>query len=273
MDRRSSDWNRLMGAREAGRPNPGAENDEDQMLVAYDPEPRCRVCALGAGEFGRAARKRIDWLLGLGYGYQEILEDVQGLLALVPEDQHPAYDSIRRHYERHLDPDSKLIRSMLERHAVEHGINIPEGQERVVTSAGVFDIVRQKGLEALVAGELKPTLRETLQAAHLLQTLEDESLRQQLGEMTLLVRTMLSLVRDRLSPDDAEAFSSLIQRPLKRSGQLALASTDPTAREDQEAAESNAGRSESTFTCDYCDKTTRTRSGLVRHTNAKHSQD
>jgi nucleotide-binding universal stress UspA family protein len=101
-----------------------------------------------------------------------------------------SYDAIRRHQLRHLPVDQTAVREIIERRAAERGLRIAIGRGPLLTNAGVLEVIRQKGFEAIAAGGITPSIRETLEAARLLEELDQQGedadftvvqLRQRLG--------------------------------------------------------------------------------------------
>ena len=180
----------------------------DGIEFDYQRESRCKVCSAGDPRTelpnGDEVRRLVDAWLVQGRTYRDIREGVDYLMTEWPPDRRPSYFSIRNHQRRHLPVDQVVIREIIERRAIARQLQIAVGRGPLVTSAAVFELVRMKGFEALAACEITPSVKETLEAARLLEGLDGET-GNQLEGMRAAVAVLLIVLREHLQSDQLEA--------------------------------------------------------------------
>jgi hypothetical protein len=179
-DRRRRQWRALAGRSGMAEPVPPGPGEEGEVIdgitFTYKGEARCRVCTAADPakglQNGEEVRQEIDRLLVACWSYKDICQRIAPKVQEWPGTRRPGYFAIRRHQQRHLPTDLFAIREIAERRALEQGLRIAVGDGPIVTRAALLEIVRDRGLEALAAGELSPTLAETLQAAEALEEID-----------------------------------------------------------------------------------------------------
>ncbi len=244
MDRRTKQWRALAsGASGSGFEPPQEPTREtiDGILFDYRREPRCRVCSAGDPEKapprGEEVHRVVHQMLVQGRTYRDILTAASPLMEGWPEQRKLTYHSIRRHQLRHLPVDELAVRQIVERRAAERGLQIALGTGPLVTTAGVLELVRQRGFEALAGREVVPTVRETVEAARLLDELEKEAgSRIGLAELTRQVEVFLDVVRQRLTPDQWATVVAEVEARLTAPA-LEAATDSPTKEEEEEEEE------------------------------------
>lgn len=212
MDRRSRTWRSLtQGALPVtasspapidGRSNHGSEV-VDGIEFDYTPGSKCFVCSASD-----EVRGLVDRLLVRAWSYKQILQAVEPLQEGVSEKRRIGYHSIRRHAINHLPADELAVRQVLERRAQEAGLAVIVGEGPIVTNAGVAEIIRNRGFEAVIAGERTPSIRETLEATKLLQEF-DQPGPSAADEIKAQVEILLEVIRE-LLPEDQ--WSTLVSR-------------------------------------------------------------
>jgi hypothetical protein len=180
----------------------------DGIEFDYRKEARCKVCSAGASRRGlpngEEVRRRVDALLVQGRTYRDILETVTPLMTKWPAGRRPSYYSIRNHQLRHLPVDQFAVREIIERRAAARRLQVAVGRGPLVTSAAVFEVVRMKGFEAISSGAIAPSVRETLEAARLLEELDGET-GNELEDLRASVDVLLSVLREHLPAELLEA--------------------------------------------------------------------
>jgi hypothetical protein len=224
-DRRRRSWRALAGgADQEPAPAPGEEDEViDGLVFDYRGETRCRVCAAADPDKqlpnGERVRADIDRLLVEGWTYADIEGRIRAHVEDWPESCRPSRSSIRRHQLRHLRADQVAVRSIIERRALEQGLRIAAGSGPIITLAGVLEVVRQRGLQAVAEGQVVPSVRETVEAARLLDDLDQQAgNRLSPSEIGLQVRTFLEVVRERLPERDWDDVMAEVE--LRLSGGL-----------------------------------------------------
>ena len=155
-------------------------------------------------------RGRVDDLLVGAWTYRDILVEIGPLMADWPPDRRITYDSIRNHQQRHLPADQFAVRQIVERRAVDLGLNIAVGRGPLLTHAAVLELVRQRGFEALTKGSHVPNVKETMQASDMLERLEEQSV-DALATMRFWHEQLIDVLRKLFTPEHLE----LIQKELE----------------------------------------------------------
>jgi hypothetical protein len=214
----------------------------DGIVFSYRGEARCRVCSAGepgsALPHGQDVRARVDRLLVAGATYAGVVEAIAPLVEEWPEERVPHYASIRRHQRRHLGADQAAIRAIMERRAEQAGLRIALGRGQIVTRAAVLEVVRQRGLDALVDGAIVPNVRETLEAADVLDRLERQG-----GERLLVeelereVGVLVDAVRGRLSAEEWQSLVEEVEEQLLDDQQSRPTRSQPDGRASEASGE------------------------------------
>jgi hypothetical protein len=169
MDKRAKAWDLVAGLMQA-------QNADDPAVTEYRVDPRCHICAApdrGVPN-GVAIRNFIDELLMVPKGYASILKLIEPLMESWPEDARVSRYSLMRHAKNHLRWEQAAARRIAERHAQRAGKR-DEASERMLTTEVVLETVQQRGYEAVVSGEVTPSVRDTLAANAALREIEKET--------------------------------------------------------------------------------------------------
>jgi hypothetical protein len=119
-------------------------------------------------------RNLIDELLVVPKTYAAILALIEPLMETWPEDARISRHSLTRHSRNHLQWERAAARRIAERHAQKAG-KVDEASQRMLVSQAVLEAVQQRGYEALVSGEVTPSVRDTLSASATLREIEREA--------------------------------------------------------------------------------------------------
>ncbi len=76
----------------------------------------------------------------------------------------PSKNSIKNHRKSHLPIKQQAIQRVLERRAAQHGIDMEEGVQNILTAQGMMEVIAQQGFAAIVDGKATPTVKETIDA-------------------------------------------------------------------------------------------------------------
>ncbi len=169
MDKRTSEWSTVAGLMQA-------QNGSDPLPHPYPIDPRCHVCAAPDKDVpnGWAVRNLIDELLVVPKTYAAILTLIDPLTEAWPEDARISRHSLMRHSRNHLQWEKAAARKIAERHAQKAG-KVDDASQRMLVSQAVLEAVQQRGYEALVSGEITPSVRDTLSASATLREIEREA--------------------------------------------------------------------------------------------------
>ncbi|HET9724333.1 MAG TPA: hypothetical protein VFR44_10910, partial [Actinomycetota bacterium] len=185
------------------------EADAEQAIVEYRRADRCRICGVGVSDRmnAKTVRITIDEALMSGATYKAALAAVEPFVAEWPPEERPTYAAIRNHAKRHLNSDEALIRALMEAHAIGAGVDVEDGAGSIVTPGGIFALVAQKGYEQLRDGDAVPTVGETIQASRALTAMEVDQLRYELKRERLMVRSLVTLVKE-VAPGALESVTT-----------------------------------------------------------------
>lgn len=153
-----------------------AQNGTERTAVEYRTDPRCHVCSAPDRDVpnGWAVRNLIDELLCVPKTYAAILRLVEPLMESWPEDARISRHSLMRHSRNHLAWEKAAARQIAERNAEKAG-KVDEASERMLVSQAVLEAVQQRGYEAILSGEVTPSVRDTLSASSTLREIEREA--------------------------------------------------------------------------------------------------
>jgi hypothetical protein len=122
-------------------------------------ERKCRACR-------PELRTRINELITAGYGLTAILELVEPINSTLPAKSRVTIDSLHKHRKLHYNaqvPAAAIYRRTLEEKAEQAAYD--EHVTSLVSAAGVWQVVMDRGFQTLVAEDTQITVEQTLQAA------------------------------------------------------------------------------------------------------------
>ncbi len=168
MDHRSQTWratSELMAA--------SSELDVPDGPVL---ESRCKVCSAGDGDLpnGPAVRSLANQLLVIPKPYPEVVRLLAPLMVDWPDEAMFSKYSLRRHAQRHLRWEEAALRAIADRRA-SHTAQVGAVAQRMLDATVVLETIRQRGLDLLLQGEIRPSVKDLLAATNALQELEDEA--------------------------------------------------------------------------------------------------
>jgi hypothetical protein len=100
-----------------------------------------------------------------GRTYKRIIDSL-------PEDHEVSADSVKRHYlNGHMPLEQSVHRQMVERRASQIGKSIDDAADSLIDGITLLESVVQRTFDRLASGEVKPELRDGVQAASLLAQL------------------------------------------------------------------------------------------------------
>jgi hypothetical protein len=220
MDKRTSDWNAVAGLMRA-------QNGSDPPGVEYRTDPRCHVCSAPDRDVpnGWAVRNLVDELLVVPKTYAAILTLIEPLMETWPEDARISRHSLTRHSRNHLQWEKAAARQIAERNAQKAG-KVDEASERMLVSQAVLEAIQQRGYEALVSGEVTPSVRDTLAASSALREIEREAEGQfSVAEAFSQLDTVIQIMREIVPTEFHEAILARLEAGGRSSS--APATSDP----------------------------------------------
>jgi hypothetical protein len=121
---------------------------------------QCKVCQ-------SPYRFEVEQEIAAGRTYKRI---VDSLLVSDPE-VDLSVDNLKAHYRNeHMPLQQAASRQILERRATARGLDVAGGVDVLVDGMALAETVVQKTYEAIVAGEIKPDLKDGLAAARIIET-------------------------------------------------------------------------------------------------------
>jgi len=176
-------------------------------------EARCKVCAAPERDLpnGAAVKNLVEELLLVPKPYAAILRLVEPLLADWPEEYRFSKYSLRRHAQRHLRWEQTGFRAIADRRAHEaERVNGAAG--RMLNAATVLETVQQLGLDLLLQGELRPTVRDVLAATNVLRELEQEA-NEEFSPAVLVsqLNDIIEVVREVVPPESWPHMVALLE--------------------------------------------------------------
>jgi|tagenome__1003787_1003787.scaffolds.fasta_scaffold20983052_2 hypothetical protein len=206
MDRRTSEWGTVATLMEG-------QVAKTQPSVDYRADPRCHVCSGPDHDLanGWAVRNLVDELLLTAKPYAAILRLIEPLMKTWPEDARVSRYSLMRHSKNHLRWEQAAARQIVERNAQKAGKR-DEASERMLVSQAVLEAVQQRGFEALVSGELTPSVRDTLAASSALREIEREAEGQfTVAEAFSQLDTVIQTIREVVPTEYHEAILARLE--------------------------------------------------------------
>jgi len=249
---------KMMAKWEADRPGLEAR-------AKYEAADRCRICRGGGSDLPNALEVRVvvDQELMRNSTYKGAAVAVQHLVMDWPEDEQPNYAAVRNHARRHLKRDDAFARQILERHAIDAGVDVEGDIGSILTPAGLMALVQEMTYEGLRDGSLKPTILEGLKASEALEAASSQRLKAELDETRARLRALASIAQE-TAPDALRALGP--ERLSIQASQTAV----PLPAPDQPSEGSATSEGERPFTCDVCGIRAKSKGGLSQHHNRKH---
>jgi hypothetical protein len=223
IDRRTKPWRRLTG--EVDPESSGDHEIVDGIVFDYKGRPRCHICTAADPDRGlpNGAEVRADIDRGLveGDSYAAIVRRNEPRTSDWPEDRRPSYWSVRRHAINHLGADAANVRAIVERRAMEAGLQVVVGEGPLLTKAAVLEVVQRKGFQAIVSGAAVPTVRETVEATEALEELDRAAGNTvTLEDLAKQAHAFSEVVRERLG---SEAYAEVLEELANRLASAPLA--------------------------------------------------
>jgi hypothetical protein len=167
MDHRSATWNLTADLMASGH--------EEQPPIHPLTESRCKICSAAERDLpnGAAVRGLVDDLLLIPRDYSAIMRTVAPLMADWPEELRFSRFALMRHARRHLRWEEAAFRAVADRRS-RQAAKVHGASERMISAVVVYETIRQRGLDLLMQGEIKPSVRDMLAATSALQEIDDE---------------------------------------------------------------------------------------------------
>jgi hypothetical protein len=142
----------------------------DGIKYSYKPSKNCRICN-GPESF----RTLIDTLILTPKAYIEIQKSIRLLEIEIgrTEDEFLTLDDIRKHAKNHLPQGKNRVREIIEQKAARAGKSLLKGED-LLTAAAFFQVIRDKGFDALVEGDIAPNMAQIIYAQEMLSKLEEQ---------------------------------------------------------------------------------------------------
>jgi hypothetical protein len=211
VDRRTSGWSTVAGLMEA-------QNGSAVPPVGYRTDQRCHVCSAPDRDLpnGWAVRNLIDEMLIIPKTYSAILRLVEPLMENWPNESRISRYSLTRHARNHLQWERASARRIAERNAERAG-KVEEASERMLVTQAVLEAIQTRGFEAIISGEVTPSVRDTLSASRTLRQIELEAGgRHTAAEALAKLDRVIQVIREEVPEERWESILARLegQRPL-----------------------------------------------------------
>jgi hypothetical protein len=142
----------------------------DGIKYSYKPSGKCKIC-----NSTESFRSLIDALILTPKAYVEIQKNVRLLEIELQrtEDQFITIDDIRKHAKNHLPQNKNRVREIIEQKAIKKGKSVLKGDD-LMTAEAFFQVIRDKGFDALVEGDIAPNMAQIIYAQEMLSKLEEQ---------------------------------------------------------------------------------------------------
>ena len=142
----------------------------DGIKYSYKPNGKCRIC-----NSPESVRSLIDTLILTPKAYVEIQKNIRLLEIELErsEDEYISLDDIRKHAKNHLPHNKNRVREIIEQKAIKKGKSLLKGDD-LLTAEAFFQVIRDKGFDGIVEGDIAPNMAQTIYAQEMLSKLEDQ---------------------------------------------------------------------------------------------------
>jgi hypothetical protein len=142
----------------------------DGIKYSYKPSLKCKICSSP-----ESFRSLVDTLILTPKTYIEIQKNIRMLEVELgrKEDDFITVDDIRKHAKNHLPQNKNRVREIIEQKAVKKGKSILKGDD-LLTAEAFFQVIRDKGFDALVEGDIAPNMAQIIYAQEMLTKLEEQ---------------------------------------------------------------------------------------------------
>jgi hypothetical protein len=108
---------------------------------------------------------------------------------------------LMRHARNHLRWEQPAARRIAERNAERAG-KVDDASERMLVGQAVLELVQQRGYEAIMSGEVTPSVRDTLSASSTLREIEKETEGQRsIAEAFSQLDAVIQIIREEIPED------------------------------------------------------------------------
>ena len=142
----------------------------DGVKYSYKPNKNCTIC-----NSTESFRSLVDTLILTPKAYVEIQKNIR-LLEIEygrTEDNFITLDDIRKHAKNHLPHNKNRVREIIEQKAIKKGKSLLKGDD-LLTAEAFFQVIRDKGFDALVEGDIAPNMAQIIYAQEMLSKLEEQ---------------------------------------------------------------------------------------------------
>lgn len=142
----------------------------DGIKYSYRPNGRCRIC-----NSPESIRSLIDTLILTPKAYVEIQKNIRLLEIELEKDEKDfiTLEDIRKHAKNHLPQNKNRVREIIEQKAIKKGKSLLKGED-LLTAEAFFQVVRDKGFDAIVEGDIAPNMAQIIYAQEMLLKLEEQ---------------------------------------------------------------------------------------------------
>jgi hypothetical protein len=142
----------------------------DGIKYSYKPSLKCKICSSP-----ESFRSLVDTLILTPKAYVEIQKNIRLLEIELGRKEEDCInvDDIRKHAKNHLPQNKNRVREIIEQKAVKKGLSLLKGDD-LLTAEAFFQVVRDKGFDAIVEGDIAPNMAQIIYAQEMLTKLEEQ---------------------------------------------------------------------------------------------------
>jgi len=170
----------------------------DGIKYSYKPNGKCKIC-----NSPESVRSLIDTLILTPKAYVEIQKNIRLLEIELErsEDEYISLDDIRKHAKNHLPQNKNRVREIIEQKAIKKGKSVLKGED-LLTAEAFFQVIRDKGFDALVEGDITPNMAQIIYAQEMLSKLEDQEKKNASQESAYYeLSLIIQAIREVIPPD------------------------------------------------------------------------
>jgi hypothetical protein len=171
----------------------------DGVKYSYKPSDVCKICSSP-----ESFRSLIDTLILTPKTYVEIQKNVRLLEIDLgrTEEQFITVDDIRNHARHHLPQNKNRVREIIEQKAIKKGKSLLKGDD-LMTAEAFFQVIRDKGFEGIVEGDIVPNMAQIIYAQEMITKLEelekkDVSQESVFHELNLIIQAIREVIPQEL---------------------------------------------------------------------------
>jgi hypothetical protein len=170
----------------------------DGIKYSYKPNDKCAIC-----NSPESFRSLIDTLILTPKAYIEIQKNIRLLEIELgrSQDEFITIDDIRKHAKNHLPQNKNRVREIIEQKAIKKGKSLLKGDD-LLTAEAFFQVIRDKGFDAIIEGDITPNMAQIIYAQEMLSKLEEQE-KKDISQESIFheLNLIIQAIREVIPPD------------------------------------------------------------------------